>query len=105
VKAAALEGEKAALSVVKGRSTVERELWEVYLRLTEAKEREEAAYFLQATAARAVELAQTSFAAGLITPLALTEALAKHDEARIGFENSAYEYFAAYYDWESAIGQ
>jgi outer membrane protein TolC len=51
------------------------------------------------------DLAQTSFSNGLITQLALTEAVNKLDEARIGFENAVYEYFAAHYDWEVATGE
>jgi hypothetical protein len=39
-----------------------------------------------------------------ITQIVLAEAINKVDEARIGFENAVYEYFAVYYDWEMAAG-
>jgi outer membrane protein TolC len=104
VKEAEIEQEKAALSLLQKQNVIEGELMEVRLRLIEAKERTESAFFLQETAQRALALSQTSFANGIITQIALAETINKVDEARIGFENAMYEYFSAYYDWELATG-
>jgi hypothetical protein len=56
-------------------------------------------------AARAVSLAQSSYANGLTTQLSVAEAINKHDQASLGLQNALFEYRSAYYDWELVTGK
>ncbi len=74
------------------------------LKLEEAYRRIDSARAAEGAASRAAALAQTSFANGLATQLTVDSALTQQQAARLGFYNALYEYRAAYYDWEIAIG-
>jgi outer membrane protein TolC len=104
VKAARIEGEKAALALAKKQSDIESELTGIQLRLNGASERIEAARLIETAARRALTLSQTAFTNGLITQLSVTEAANRLDEASLGLQNALCEYRLAFYDWEIASG-
>jgi outer membrane protein TolC len=95
---------KAALETAKKRDSVERELADLRLKLDETRRRIDSARLVEAAASRAAALARSALANGLSTQVAVSEAAAKHDQARLGVQNAIFEYRAAYYDWQLAIG-
>lgn len=104
MKQARIAQDRANINIEKKRGDVERELLSVKLRLEEAYGRIDSARAAENAASRASTLAQTSFANGLATQLTMDEALSRHEQARLGLFNALYEYRAAYYDWELAVG-
>ncbi|MDR1575543.1 MAG: TolC family protein [Treponema sp.] len=103
-RVAQIEQERASLALAKKQSDIESELIGIQLRLNEARERIEAARLIEASARRALALAQTAFTNGLVTQLSVTEAAKRLDEASLGLQSAVCEYRLAYYDWEVASG-
>jgi outer membrane protein TolC len=60
---------------------------------------------IQETAERGLQTAQTSFANGAITRLDLADARNQAQQARLGYENAAYNLACDWFDWEEATGQ
>jgi outer membrane protein TolC len=104
MKQARTAQDRANINIEKKRGDIEREILSVKLRLEEAYGRIDSARAAENAASRASALAQTSFANGLATQLTMDEALTRHEQARLGLFNALYEYRAAYYDWELAVG-
>jgi outer membrane protein TolC len=102
--AAKLEQEKADIALLNKRDAIESELSKLSLRFNEAAQRVESARLIVAAADRAVSLSQTAYANGLATQLTVADAINKLGSARLGLHSAVYEYRAAYYDWENAVG-
>ncbi len=105
MKQAKLAQEKADINIEKKRIEIELNLLSVELKLKEAYRRIDSALAAESAASRASALAQTSFANGLATQLTVDNALTQQQAARLGLYNARYEYRAAYYDWEIAVGE
>ena len=105
MKQAKLAQEKADINIEKKRNEIERNLLSVELKLKEAYRRIDSALAAESAASRASALAQPSFANGLATQRTVDNALTQQQAARLGLYNARYEYRAAYYDWEIAVGE
>ncbi|MCL2705616.1 MAG: TolC family protein, partial [Spirochaetaceae bacterium] len=77
----------------------------IYLTLKEAQQRIVSAEATVETAKKAYNIAQTSYRAGVATQLDLKDATTSFELSNINFISSVYEYLAAYFDWEQAIGK
>ncbi len=84
---------------------VQTELTSAKLRLDEAKERIENANSVRTVAQRAFDRATTSFKNGVATQLQLNQATLGLEGSRLAFLSAVYDYLAAYFDWELAVGR
>ena len=104
VKAAKLEQEKTAITLLQRETAIESELLELQLRLEDAQQRFASSYRTVETARRAVALAQAAYLNGQTPYLNVMDAQDKLDMVWLNFANVNFEYISAYYDWELAIG-
>ncbi|MDX9801406.1 MAG: TolC family protein, partial [Spirochaetia bacterium] len=81
------------------------EINSIYLTLRETNERIESASATMETAQQAYEIAQTSFDSGMATQLDLKDASLSLELAKINHISAIYEYLAASFDWDMAIGK
>jgi len=77
----------------------------IELRLTEARDRINAAESLLATAEKAFNIAETTSRNGLITQLELKDARIGFDQARLNHYAAVFDYLDAHFDWQLATGQ
>ena len=102
---AAAELEQTDIKLRQLREDVVSEINSIYLTLRETHERIESAAATLDTAGRAYEIAQTSYNSGMATQLDLKDASVSNELAGISRISAVYEYLAAYFDWEMAIGK
>ena len=96
---------KADLQIGQKQEDIQTELTSVKLRLDEARQRIENANAVRAVAQRAFDRASVSFKNGVATQLQLNQATLSLEGARLAFLSAIYDYRAAYFDWEYAVGR
>ncbi len=104
-KKAKSEYEQSVIKLQQLRADVAAEINSIYLTLKEAQQRIESAEATVETSKKAYDIAQTSYRAGMATQLDLKDATTSYELSNISFISSVYEYLAAYFDWEQAIGK
>ena len=96
---------KSDLQIVQKQEDIQTELTGVKLRLDEARQRIENANSVQTVAQRAFDRATVSFKNGVATQLQLSQATLSLEGSRLAFLSAIYDYRAAYFDWEFAVGR
>ena len=104
-KQAKTEYQQTILSIDQLETDVMSEIRSIYLSLKEADERIESAITTMETADKAYEITQASYNSGMGTQLELKDARLSRQNAEIAHISAVYEYLAAYFDWEKAIGK
>ena len=104
-KKARSEYEQSEIRLQQLREDIAANINSIYLTLKEAQQRIISAEATVETAKKAYEIAQTSYRAGVATQLDLKDATTSYELSNINFISSVYEYLAAYFDWEQAIGK
>jgi outer membrane protein len=105
VQKAKIELEKARIKLEKEKETIYNDIRNIYLRLKEAQNRMLSARKTLATAKKAFEIAEVTAANGLATQLELKDARLIYDQAHLNSYAAAYDYLAAYFDWQEAVGK
>jgi outer membrane protein TolC len=105
VQKAKIEVEKTRLKIQKERDAISNEIRNIYLRLEEASKRIQAAKKTLETAKKAWEIAEVTAANGLATQLELKDARVAYDQSRLNSYAAAYDYLAAFFDWQQAVGK
>ncbi len=96
---------KSDIQIAQKQEDIQTELTSVKLRLDEARQRIENASTVQSVAQRAFERASVSFKNGVATQLQLSQATLSLEGSRLAFLSAVYDYRAAYFDWELAVGR
>jgi len=96
---------KSDLQIAQKQEEIQTELTSVKLRLDEARQRIENASAVQTVAQRAFDRASVSFKSGVATQLQLNQATLSLEGSRLAFLSAVYDYRAAYFDWELAVGR
>ena len=96
---------KSALQIVQKQEDIQTELTSTKLRLDEARQRIENANSVQTVAQRAFDRATVSFKNGVATQLQLNQATLNLEGSRLAFLSAVYDYRAAFFDWELAVGR
>jgi len=104
MESAKIEQQRQARKIAQKKIDIEQELLGLDLQISTAKSNLESARLVVETAQRAFKLAKSAFDSGLATQLSVSQASTNLDEARLGLLNAQYEYRAAFYDLEQAIG-
>jgi outer membrane protein TolC len=104
VQKAKIELEKTRIKIDRERETIYNEIHNIHLRLEEAHQRVEAAKATLETAKKAFEIAEITAANGLATQLELKDARVVYDQSRLNVYAAAYDYLDAYFDWQQAAG-
>ena len=104
-KQAKTEYQQTVLSIDQLETDVMSEIRSIYLSLKEADERIQSAVTTMETADKAYEITQASYNSGMGTQLELKDARLSRETAEIAHISAVYEYLAAYFDWEKAIGK
>jgi len=99
------EYEQSVIRLDQLKENVAANISSIYLTLKEAQQRIVSAEATVETAKKAYNIAQTSYRAGIATQLDLKDATTSYELSNINFISSIYEYLAAYFDWEQAIGK
>ena len=97
--------EKSQLRTRQARDDIYNELANIYLWLKEAHGRIASAEATLNSAERAFSIAETTSQSGLTTQLELKDARLDLDEARLNRYLAIYDYLAAYFEWERAVGE
>lgn len=105
VQKARIEQEKTRIKMDKEREAIYKDIRNIYLRLEEAHKRVQATGKSLETAKKAFEIAEVTAANGLATQLELKDARMLYDQARLNCHAAAYDYLAAYFDWQLASGK
>ncbi|MCL2295268.1 MAG: TolC family protein [Spirochaetes bacterium] len=99
------EYEQSVIRLHQLREDVAASINSIFLTLIETRQRITAAEATLQTARRAFEIAQTSYRAGVITHLDLKDVTTSYELANLNYISSVYEYLAAYFSWQQAIGE
>jgi outer membrane protein TolC len=99
------EYEQSVIRLQQLKDDVAASLSSIYLTLKEAQQRILSAEATVETAKKAYTIAQTSYRAGVATQLDLKDATTSYELSNINYISSVYEYLAAFFDWEQAIGK
>jgi len=105
VQKARIDLNKTDLRMAKTKETISTDIVNAWLRCDEAMKRIESADTTRKTAGRAFEIAETTTRDGLTTQLQLKDARFGFDQASIGYYAAVYDYIAACFDWELAVGK
>ena len=105
VQKASVELRKTGLKIEKNKETIATGIVNAQLRIEEARLRIESARSTVETAKKAFSIAEVTTRNGLSTQLQLKDARFAFDQATINYYAAIYDYLAAYFDWEYAIGQ
>lgn len=105
VNKAEIELEKTRIKIDKTKEAIYNEIRNIYLRLEESQERISSSEKSLETAKEAFKIAESSTASGLATQLELKDARLLFDQAEVNYYSAVYDYLAAYFDWELAVGQ
>ena len=89
----------------KSRESINQELQNLKLRLTEAKNRIASAEKTRQTAKKAFRISQTSADNGLVTQLELKDTRIMADQAELGYYAAILDYLIAYFEYEQAVGK
>ena len=104
-KKAETEYQQTVLKIEQLEEDVMSEIRSIYLSLKEAEERIQSALTTMVTADKAYEITQASYNSGMGTQLELKDARLSRENAEIAHVSAVYEYLAAYFDWEKAVGK
>lgn len=104
VQKAKIEVDKSELRIAKAKDDIYEEIKNINLRIDEAKNRVTSAETTMKSAKKAFEIAETSTNNGLATQLELKAARLANDQAQLNMIKAIYDYLAAYFDWELAVG-
>ncbi len=99
------EYQQTVLRIDQLEEDVMSEIRSIYLSLKEADERIQSAVTTMETADKAYEITEESYKSGMGTQLELKDARLSRETAEIAHISAVYEYLAAYFDWEKAIGK
>jgi outer membrane protein TolC len=105
IRSANIERARADVAIQKSRYASEQELMSLMLEMRVAKQKMESAETLEAAALRAMLLSQTALENGLGTRLTVSEAITNLAKTRLNYQHAIFEYRAAYYDWQLAVGR
>lgn len=105
VQKATVELKKTGLEIEKNKESISIDIVNAKLRIDEAKMRIESAKSTLETAKKAFSIAEVTTRNGLSTQLQLKDARFAYDQATINYYSAIYDYLAAYFDWEYAIGK
>lgn len=105
VNKAQIEVDKTRVTIEKTKEAIYNEVTNVYLRLQEAHERISSAEATLKTAERAFKIAENTAKSGLATQLQLKDARMGFDMANINYYSAIFDYLAAHFDWEEAVGK
>ncbi len=105
VNKAKIELEKTRIKIDKTKEAIYNEIRNIYLRLEESQKRIISSEKSLETAKEAFRIAESSTASGLATQLELKDARLLSDQAEVNYYSAVYDYLAAYFDWELAVGQ
>jgi outer membrane protein len=105
VSKAKIDLDKTRIRVEQIKDNIHKEITDIRLRLTQAKDRILSAEATRQTAEKAFEIAQASAKSGLATGLDLKDARVAFDQAQLTYYAAIFEYLSAYFDWEKAIGK
>ena len=105
VQKARIDVERVKTRITKAYDDIRIELKNIHLRLIESRQRIEAAQSSIGTARRGYEIAETRMENGLATQLELRESRVDLDRAQVNFYSAIYDYLAAYFDWQRAVGE
>jgi outer membrane protein TolC len=95
----------SGIRIAQKEESIKTELTSVELRLDEARSRIESVKSVVEIAQRAYERASTSFRSGVATQLQLNQANLGLEGSRLQYLSAVYDYLAAYFDWELAVGR
>jgi len=104
VQKARLELDQTRIRLDQAQEMIYQELESVHLRLDEAFNRIIAAEATLNAAEKAFQIAEISARNGLATQLELKDARVMYDQAQMNRYAAMFEYLAAYFDWEKAVG-
>ncbi len=104
-KKAKSEFDQTEIKLKQLKENILSEINSIYLTLKETGERIESAAATMETAMQAYEIAQTSYNSGMATQLDLKDAALSLELAKISHISAVYEYLAATFDWDMAIGK
>ena len=104
-KKAKTQYQQTVLDIDQMEEDVMSEIRSIYLSLKEADERIQSALATMETAEKALNITQTSYNSGMATQLELKDARLSRENAEIAHVSAVYEYLAAYFDWEKAVGK
>jgi len=104
VKKARIELDKTKVRIDQSREDIYREITSINLRMNEAFERIKSAQATLVSAEKAFQIAQASAQNGLATQLELKDTRVMFDQASLNRFVAIYDYLAAYFDWQKAIG-
>jgi outer membrane protein len=96
---------KSDILIAQKMEDIRTELTSVMLRLGEAKERIDGANSVVTVARRAFDKASDAFKNGFATQLQLNQASLNLEGSRLALLSAIYDYLAAYFDWELAVGK
>jgi outer membrane protein len=105
VQKARIDVDRVKTRISKAYDDIRIEIKNIRLRMIEARERIEAGQSNIETARRGFEIAETRIENGLATQLELRESRVDLDRAQVNFYSAIYDYLAAYFDWQNAIGE
>jgi len=105
VQKAQIELAKTRIKIDKARDNINNEISNIYLRLKEADQRIQSAKTTLKAAEKAFSIAEQTARSGLTTQLQLKDARVGYDQAMMNTYAAAFDYLAAYYDWQLATGQ
>jgi outer membrane protein len=105
VQATRIELEKTSIRIEKTRQNISTDLENIYLRISEARSRIESAESTRNVAGKAFQIAETTTRDGLTTQLQLKDARLSFDQSMINYYAAIYDYMEAYFDWELAVGK
>ena len=104
VQKAKIDLTKTRIKIDQTREDIFNELSNVRLRLKEAHARIASAEAILKTASKAFKIAEVTSKNGLATQLELKDARIAYDQATLNNYAAKYDFLAAYFDWEKAIG-
>ena len=104
VQKAKIDLTKTRIKIDQSREDIFNELSNVRLRLKEAHARIASAEATLRTAEKAFKIAEVTSKNGLATQLELKDARVAYDQATLNNYAAKYDFLAAYFDWEKAIG-
>lgn len=105
VREARIEQEKTGVRIDKAKRNISTELENISLRIREARARIESAESTRNVAERAFQIAEATTRDGLTTQLQLKDARISFDQSMINYYAAVYDFMEAYFDWELATGK
>jgi outer membrane protein len=105
IQKAQVDLQKTAIKMEKTRESISTDIVNAYLRLEEAMQRINSADATRRTAEKAFQIADITTRDGLTTQLQLKDARFGFDQSTINYYAAVYDYLAAYFDWELAVGK